>query len=187
MTGGGMRFALFILQIGAVAVVLAASPHAIFDLDRFLVPKELVLHLTALLAGVVSLRVIRRSVASRIDLLLGGYLLLSAISAVLATNRWLGLRALAISASGVMIFWTARALRDAGLARPLLAALSFAVVVAAVVALVQAYGLQSTLFASTRVPGGTLGHRNFVAHIAAFGLPVWLFVELRARGAGGVV
>src|SRR3954467_6081287 len=40
-----------LLQVGAIAVVFAASPTRAFDLDRFLAPKELVLHLTALLAG----------------------------------------------------------------------------------------------------------------------------------------
>ena len=116
-----------------------------------------------------------------IDKLLAAYLLLSAISAALATNRWLGFRALAISGSGVLLFWTARALAEAGLARPILGGLALAITIAAVTALVQAYGLRLDVFASTRAPGGTLGNRNFVAHAAAFGLPLILFSALRGK------
>lgn len=111
-----MRFALRVLQTGAVAVVLAVTTFFAFELDRFFVPKELVLHAAALLAGAFALRRIRRT---RLDLFLLGFLLLSTASAVLAQNRWLGLRGLAISASGVVLFWIARSLREHGLARPL--------------------------------------------------------------------
>src|SRR5436853_5680015 len=165
------RAALVVIVIGAVAVVLVVSPRAVFDLDRFLVPKELVLHLTAAIAAVLTLR------RMRADWILTVFLLLSAASAILATNKWLGFRALAVSASGVVLFWAARTLEE----RPLVNGLALAVVVAAVTALVQAYGVESTLFASTRIPGGTLGNRNFVAHLAALGLPLCMRAALRAR------
>jgi O-antigen ligase len=172
------RVALRILQLGAIAVVLAVTPREVFDLDRFLVPKELVLHATAVLAGLFALR---RIVLSRIDWLLLGYLLLSALSVVFATNPWIGIRAVALSASAVMLFWIARSVREAGLSRPLVNALAFAVVLAAVTALVQAYGLELMIFPRSRAPGGTLGNRNFVGHAAAFGLPLVLLAALRAR------
>ena len=166
------------LQAGAIAVVLAASAYTLFDLDRFFVPKELVLHLTALLAGLFTFRHVR---AGSRDRLLLAFLGLSALSALFATNRWLGLRALALSASAILIFFTARAVREAGLGRPLLNVLAFAVVLAAATSLVQAYGIHLDLFASTRAPGGTLGNRNFVAHAAAFGFPLVLLAAIRAR------
>jgi O-antigen ligase len=166
------------MQIGAIAVVLAATTDTAFDLDRFLVPKELVLHLTAVIAGLLTLR---GAVRNKVDRLLIVYLMVSAISAAFATNRWLGLRGLAISASAIVLFWAARALREAGLERPLLNAIALAVVVAASIALLQAYGLQTALFASERAPGGTLGNRNFVGHLIAFGLPAVLLVALNAR------
>ncbi|HET8774537.1 MAG TPA: O-antigen ligase family protein [Thermoanaerobaculia bacterium] len=173
-----IRVALRILQLGAFAVVLAASPREVFDLDRFLVPKELVLHGTALLAGAFALR---RIALSRVDWLLLGYLLLSALSAVFAANPWIGVRAVALSASAVLLFWVARSLREAGLSRPLLNSLALAVVLAALTALLQAYGLELTIFPGSRAPGGTLGNRNFVGHAAAFGLPLVLLAALRAR------
>ena len=177
------RFALSVIQFGAIAAVLAASASRGFELDRFLVPKELVLHATALLAGLFSLRALRRVGATSVDRFLLLYLLLGAISAALATNRWLGLRALAVSASAIALFWIGRALRECALARPLLGALAAAVVLAAITALLQAYGVELDVFAQSRAPGGTLGNRNSIGHMAAFGLPVVLLAAMRASTA----
>ena len=178
------RLALRILQLGAICVVLAATTHRLFDLDRFLVPKELVLHVTAVLAGVLTIRAARR------DLFLLLFLLFSIVSAALATNHWLGARAIAVSASSVLLFWSARRVREAGLQRQLVNGLALAVVLAAVSALLQAYGVWLDIFTDNRAPGGTLGNRNFVAHAAAFGFPVLLLAAANARrflfGACGV-
>jgi hypothetical protein len=181
----GARLALRVLQLGALAVVLAASTHKVFELDRFFVPKELVLHATALAAGLLAAGAFRRVAFGRVDLLLLGFLLLGALSALAATNGWLAARALALSASGVAVFWAARGVREAGLARPLLGALALAVVAAAGTSLLQTYGVRTDLFSLNRAPGGTFGNRNFVAHLAAIGLPVVLLVAVRARGGGG--
>ncbi|HET7463483.1 MAG TPA: O-antigen ligase family protein [Longimicrobium sp.] len=175
------RLALRILQAACVAVVLAAATYKSFELDRFFVPKELTLHLAALLAGVLCLGAARRAQVSRVDLLLGGYLLLSAAAAALAQNPWNGVRALGVSASGIIVFWSARALGRAGLSRPLVAALGVAVALGAGVSLAQAYGVRTDFFSLNRAPGGTLGNRNFVAHLCAFGLPVLFLVALRAH------
>src|SRR6059058_5621842 len=120
------RLALRAVQIGAIAVVLAVTTFHAFELDRFFVPKELVLHVAAALAGLLAMRVLWRTNLTRVDLLLAGYLGLSALSALMATNRWLAFRALAVSASSVLLFWIARALRDAGVARPIVGALALA-------------------------------------------------------------
>lgn len=177
------RLALRVVQVGAIAVVLVATTHRLFDLDRFFVPKELVLHVTALLAGLLMLRSI--SIAGRVDLALTGFLLLSGIATVFAQNPWLAVRAVAVSASGIILFWVARALREAGLARPLLNAIALAIVLASITSLLQAYGLRLDIFSTNRAPGGTLGNRNFVAHAAAFGFPAVLLAALRARGGFG--
>ena len=175
------RIALRLMQFGAVAAILAVSTHKAFELDRFLVSKELALHATALVAGLSAIGVVRRLAFTRVDLLLSIYLLLSLVSAVFATNVWLGFRAFAVSTSAVAVFWIARGLRESGLARPLLAGIALAVLVAAVTSLLQAYGVRTELFSINRSPGGTLGNRNSVAHVAAFGLPVLLLVALHAR------
>lgn len=163
------------MQLGAITIVLAATTHRLFDLDRFLVPKELVLHLTAAVAGLLTLRHLRR------DSLLLLFLALSGLSALFATNHWLAERALALSVSSVVLYAVARRLREVGLARSLLNACALGIVLAIVTSLVQAYGGWLELFTTNRAPGGTLGNRNFVAHAAAFGLPVVLLAMFRAK------
>jgi O-antigen ligase len=117
----------------------------------------------------------------RADWMLVAFVALSALSALFATNKWLGLRALAVSASSIVLFWAARALGEAQRARPLINVLALAVVIAAAIALAQAYGFRSQFFSLNRAPGGTLGNRNFVAHLAAIGLPLCMLAALHAR------
>ena len=176
-----------LLQLGAIAVVFAASPTRAFDLDRFLAPKELVLHLTALLAGLFAIPAVRRAKGSWIDLALGGYLVLGVLSASFATNPWLAARAVALSGSALVLYWTARGLRVAERESALVNTVALAVVLAAVTSLLQAYGLDSAIFSPNRAPGGTLGNRNFVAHAAAFGLPLVIVAGLRALRLLGVL
>jgi O-antigen ligase len=162
-----------VLQLGAIAVVLAVTTFVAFELDRFFIPKELVLHATAVVAGLLAVRRVR---FTRVDWLLAAYLLVSAVSAAAAQNPWLAMRAVAISASGILLFWAAR---TAGVSAA--GAIAFAVVLVSVTSLLQAYGVDTILFSENRAPGGTLGNRNFVAHAAAFGFPVLLLVALRAQ------
>lgn len=178
---GAPRAALRAMQAGAVLVAIAAVTDRAFDLDRFFVPKEMALHLTALVAGLLAVGAFRRVGVGRVDALLVGYLLLSAASTYLADDRALAIRALAVSVSGVAIYWAARALGEVGLASALLRALALAIVVGCATALLQAYGVRTDFFSQNRAPGGTLGNRNFVAHLGAFGMPVVLLVALRAR------
>jgi O-antigen ligase len=184
----GTRFAAVALPVGAVAVVLAALPFKAFDLDRFFLAKELVLHVVAFTAALAILASLARLRLTRVDVLLVGYLALSALSAIFAGNWWLAERALAISLSAAAVFWSARAAAQAGVQRALLVALALAVVLAALTALLQAYGVDSAYISLNRAPGGTLGNRNFVAHIAVIGLPLLLLCTLRApTRAGGVL
>jgi len=171
-----VRISLRLLQIGAIAVVFAVSTFHAFELDRFFVAKELVLHTAVALAALFAWRGLRDLEMTRLDWLLAGFLGLSALSALFATNRWLGLRGLTLSVSSALIFWLARTHR-----RALIGALAFAVIVAAVTSLLQTYGLDIELFSENRAPGGTLGNRNFIAHVAAFGLPLLFFLTITAQ------
>src|SRR5207253_11279862 len=49
------RLALRVLQLGAIVVVLIATTYKPYELDRFFLPKELILHLTAVLAALLVL------------------------------------------------------------------------------------------------------------------------------------
>ncbi|HET9003550.1 MAG TPA: hypothetical protein VFN39_06070, partial [Gemmatimonadaceae bacterium] len=126
------RIALRVLQLGALLVVLAALPYKQFDLDRFFVPKELVLHAAALLASVTFLVGVRRLSLARVDQFLAAFLALGVVSAIFATNWWLAERAVAVSLSGAACFWAARAVGRAGLGRNLVAILAFAAVLGAI-------------------------------------------------------
>lgn len=177
--------ALALLAAGAIAVALAVLPYKTFDLDRFFVPKELVLHVAAALTALVLLSRAPRLELTRIDSLLASFLALSLVSAVLATNWWVAWRALAVSLSGVTVFWCARAVARAGWRDALLACLVLGAAAAALTALLQAYGLQSDFVSLNRAPGGTLGNRNFVAHLAAIAMPALLWRTLGARTTWG--
>ena len=193
------RLALRLLIAGALAVVLAALPYKLFELDRFFVPKEIVLALTAGLGAIVALA--RRAPAREsarpaaappdgvalVDLALVVALVAGGASALLAGDRWYAARALAIAAGGTALFWVARRLARAGLADRLLAGMAAALVLAAATALAQAYGVESTWFSINRAPGGTFGNRNFVAHLAAIGLPLLVLLLLRARRRDGAL
>ena len=186
-----MRAARRVLQLGALACVLASLPSPLFDLDRHQVPKELVLHLTAGLAAVFALRSLRRLPIALVDLLLLAYLALSLLAAIGAENHWLAFRALGVSLAGAAVFWTAGGISRAGLARPLVVALAAAAVVGAMTGLLQAYGVELPLMTATRAPGGTFGNRNFMAHLTAIALPALLLVTVqtgsRARALLGAL
>jgi len=175
------HIALRIVTIGAILIAVAATPYFAFDLDRFFIPKELVLHLTAAVAALFAWRAMRSAGVTRAERLLLLYLLLSALSTIFATNRWVAFRALAISVSGVLLYFVGRGLRAR--ADALVRGLAIAVTVIAATSLVQAYGIYVVLFSLNRAPGGTLGNRNFIAHAAAFGLPLCVHALLHAEKA----
>jgi O-antigen ligase len=181
------RVAQLLLQLGLLAVVLAVLPYKLFELDRYFVPKELVLHVVALLVALLLVGRVRQVRVDAADALLAFFLIISVVSSLFATNHWLAQRALGVSASSAVIFWAARSLGSSGSYRPLLVIASAAVVAAAATSLVQAYGLQTDYFSLNRAPGGTFGNRNFVAHFAAIGLPAMIFTVVTARRAAGAL
>jgi O-antigen ligase len=171
------------LGLGALAVVLLAVPSTLFDLDRFAAPKELALHLTALGALILmGLKPGERGGFIAAELLIVAFCAWSALSAVLATNHWLAERALAVSVSSAILFHAGYRVARGGGGRWLLSVLALALVVAALTGLAQAYGFDYSLLADSRAPGGTLGNRNFLAHLMAIGAPLLLLLLLEAGG-----
>ena len=180
------RLAALLLIVGAFAVVLVVVPFRAFELDRFFLPKEVVLHATALLVALLVIPGRKEWSWSRLEIVLLGYLVLTLLSALFAANHWLALRATGITWSGLVLFWSARELGRAGLTRFLVAGLAAGVVAGVLTALGQAYGLlDSDLLSLSRAPGGTFGNRNFVAHLAAIGLPSLMAAALVARHRAG--
>ena len=159
------RVTLAVVIFGALLVVLLALPYKAFDLDRFFVPKELALHGTAAIAGIIALVRRPKPALSRVDTFLVAFVGVSIVSALFAENWWLATRALAITASGITVFWVARTLGAAGYERALVVGLATAVVAGAMTALLQAYGIEPEYMSLSRAPGGTFGNRNFMAHL----------------------
>jgi O-antigen ligase len=175
------RTLAMILVAGVIAVMLVALSLKVFELDRYFVPKELVLNVAALLIGVVLIFARRPLRADALDTLLVVFLMWSLLSALFATNHWLAQRAMAVSFSSAIIFWGARLAARGGMQRVLLGSAMLATVVAAATSLAQAYGVESEWFTLARSPGGTLGNRNFIAHAVAIGLPITLWCTIVAR------
>ncbi|MBI3504454.1 MAG: O-antigen ligase family protein [Proteobacteria bacterium] len=173
--------ALVAITLGALVAVLVVLPYRSFDLDRFLAPKELAVHVAAGIAGVATLAGGRGVRIRRADFLLAAWLVLSIASALFATNHWLGFRAVTLSVSGAVIYWSARRLGDAGLGATLAGSLAGVVVAGAVTALLQAYGVRFDFATLSRAPGGTFGNRNFMAHLSAIGVPLLVWGAIASR------
>lgn len=181
------RVIRLIMQAGMILVVVAALPYKVFELDRYFVPKELVLHVAALIIAIVLVARRRSLTFDLVDGLIALFLLWSVASAIFATNHWAAQRSVAISISGAIVFWGARSVAERGSYRPILVAAAFAAVCAAALSLAQAYGLETEYFSANRAPGGTFGNRNFVAHMAVIGLPSLVWCTVTARRPFGAL
>lgn len=170
-----------ILIAGAFAVVLAGVRSELFDLDRYALTKELVLHITALLSATTLVRRWRRLAPGVIDVLLLAFIVWSGWSALLAENHWLALRGFGVTVSSFVILLTARAVAREGMASSLLAGLASAAALGAMLGAGQAYGIEIPLLATERPPGATFGNRNFLAHLLVLALPAILVSGIRAQ------
>lgn len=181
------RAAADVLGIGLVLAVLVALPAAPSDLDRHQLPKETVVHLATWLAVVLARPALFRGMSRASIVGLAGFVSLSILSSLFATNPWIAWRAAALSCSGVAAFATARALAREGFGDRLLRWCAVAAGVGVATALAQAYGAHSILFAATRAPGGSFGNRNFMAHFSALALPLLVTLTLTMRRAAWAV
>ena len=170
-----------ILAAGVIAVMLAALSLKVFELDRYFIPKELVLNAAAMLLLTILIARPRALPRSIPDGLLAVYLGWSTLSAIFATNHWLAQRALALTLSSIIVYWSARRIRSDKTKRMLLGAAALASIVAALTSLAQAYGFETEYFTLARAPGGTLGNRNFIAHVVAIGLPITIWCTVAAK------
>ncbi len=184
--GRAATAAAIALVAGAFAVVLAAVPSRVFDLERYLAPKELALAATALLLLAVLLPGWRKVEAGAADTLLVAYVAWSALSAALASNRALAFDALGVSFGGLVVFLAARLAERRGAGRTVLVGLALASTLAAGLGIAQAYGVDLRVMADSRPPGGTFGNRNFLAHVTAIAAPILLLLTLRSRRSATV-
>src|SRR5260221_12141415 len=107
------------MQVGAIAVVLAAAPYKTFELDRFFAPKELGLAVTALLTALLCISRATRLSIGRADQFLLAAMALTGVSAGFPTNPWLARRARRRFVGGLARVWGGgRFLRAGYSARP---------------------------------------------------------------------
>lgn len=175
------RAAAHVLGAGLVVAVLAALPVAPSDLDRHQLPKETLVHIATWLAVLLARPIPPRGLRPAALFALTALVTITVLSGGLAGNGWLAMRAGSLILTGVAAFVTARHLAARGMASVLLAWCGLAGVAGVATGLAQAYGAQSSLFAATRVPGGTFGNRNFMAHFAAITLPIVMYTALSTR------
>ena len=174
-----------IIAVGAFWVVLAGRQSVAFDLDRHLVPKELALHVTALLSLLFLIPNWRHLRLRIVDLLLVLAGLWAVVSSVLSTNPWIATRSVGVALSGLVLFASVRSLAESRWKPAVLAALAGASVVGGAIGMAQAYGLDLDVLATTRLPGGTFGNRNFMAHLVTLGMPILLLGSTTSRNRGG--
>lgn len=165
-----------------LAGALAFVPHPAAPVaEDFMAPRELVLQLAALAAGVLCLARARTARLAAEDVLLAGFALLALVSyRAVSVNPWLGARAFGITWAGVALFWCARAAAQERWGARLTAAAAAAAVLLAVTVLIEAYGGLSFSLPG-RSPGGVLGHRNSAAHLMVLALPLLALHAARAR------
>lgn len=181
-----LRLAALLLGAGLLAAALVALPVAPTDLDRHQFPKESVFHLAVLAAALAAGRGVLTTLPRTIRWLLVAIVLWSGLGLVVATNPWLTVRAATLTASGALAFATSHFLTAHGQRSVLLRAAALAALLAVATALAQAWGLDHAAFSPVRAPGGTLGNRNFVAHLAAIALPLAVTALLAARQRFGM-
>jgi hypothetical protein len=161
-----------LLVVGAYGVVLAGVTSAVFDLERYQMPKALVLHGVAL--ALVAVGAARRPARGGpvVGLVLA-FVAWSALSAVFASNPWLALGAWGVSLSGLVVLMATGSV-EAGARDRAAAWIVGAVVLGAALGVLQAYGWEPPWLTSSRPPGGTFGNRNFLAHLSAIVAPALL-------------
>ncbi len=167
--------------LGAALTVLAAVPYSAFDLSRFFAPKELVLNSVALALALLTITHSERLRFTNADIALAAYLFFSLASALFAKDLWLSSSAVAVTFSGAAVFWSARVAASCGLRGAIIAAVALGGVLGAAASLAQAYGVPCDLFSLHRIPGGTMGNRNFMAHLSAVCFPVLVLSALTTR------
>lgn len=170
-----------LLGAGLVLAVIVALPVAPTDLDRHQLPKETLVHLVTWLAVLLVRPLPARELRPAVRWSLALLIIVAVVSSVFASNVWLALRATSLLVTGAAALITARHIAAEGGGPVLLTWCGVAGVVGAGTGLLQAYGFDSPLFATNRVPGGTFGNRNFMAHFSGLALPVVILATLSAR------
>lgn len=148
--------------------------------DAYALPKELAMHVVAVVAA-AWLALGRRGLdVGRVELLVGVGVGWGFLAATMAVNPWMTTRPVALSVSAALIFWCARHL-DRRAARAVLRAVAVAALLLGLWVLLETYGVVDRLAMAGRAPAGPAANRNYAAHLAVIALPVVAYLALTAR------
>lgn len=172
--------ALYLLGAGLLACVVLLLPRG-DGLNRYMLPKELAFHVTALVAGAVVLLGSTRARVGKLDAALGTHLVLTFVAMLLAMSQSMAWRASGLVLSMSVTFWTARTLARQERRQAIIGVVALATLVAAMTVLLESFGVLRGLSLQGRAPGGTTGHRNFMAHFLTLGLAPLGIIVLGAR------
>lgn len=182
-TSGAELLALRVVCLGLVLCVVVLMPAGVLGPEAFAVPKEFVVHVVGFVAVQSCLSLSNVSRTDRIDRWLALVVLWSGLAFIAASNHWSAWRGLSLTGSGLAVFWSARVLAERGHRDLLISAVLCAGAVAAVTGMIEAYGIAGELSLPGRSPGGTLGHRNALAHLLTFSLPLMALAACASRSA----
>ncbi|WP_164016001.1 O-antigen ligase family protein [Pyxidicoccus trucidator] len=176
-----------LLVAGVFGSVFAMWPVPPVDPLDFFQPKAAVLILVAFVTAAL---VVAREPECRLDLEAGGLLLFLALGVLsvltVAVNRSLAWSSMGVSAGGVLAFLVARTL-PARSRQSVLTAVVATLLLAALVATLEAFRLTFRLSTPHRIPGGPLGNRNALSHLLVLGLPATALLALGERRWGRVL
>lgn len=171
-----------LLAVGVVGSVLLVWPVPPTDPLDFFQPKAAIVILAAFLAAALHVACEREG---WLDVETGALLVFLGLGLtsllLVAVNRSLAWSSLWASASGVLLFLVSRALPEK--ARGLLVTTVVAtLLLAALIAMLEAARLTPRLSTPHRTPGGPLGNRNYLSHLLVLGLPATARLALGERG-----
>lgn len=193
VTTKGDRVAVRVLQLALVVITFVyLRGNGFEDMEGYAVPKEAVLHLTALTVAGWCLWSRRELAADAIDLAFAGFAVLGVISLLVAgTVGPLPVRALSLTVSGALLLWSMRSPRWAPLSDRVMSSLGLAIVLVAGLVLIESGGGLDGLSLPHRAPAGGHGNRNFASHLLVLGLPFvaacWANASIRAPGQSAVL
>lgn len=177
----GTRAATILLASGLVLSAVALLPWPDRSLDRHVLPRELLLVVAGLGALLLCALGRRRLRLGRDDALLLGFVGASGVSALIAVNPWMALRAMSLTLGGVGAFMAARHIARAGRAEWVLGAAAVSVALLAAATLLESYGVLPKWSMHGRAPSGMVGNRNFMAHSLVLGGPLIVYLAMTAR------
>lgn len=175
------------LCCGVASSVLIAAPDRIIGPERFLLPKEAVLHLLIGIAAGFLVLASERMRLRRSDLLLVCFLVLSGAAALgpVSDSRLIA-RPMLLTFTTAAVFWISRALASSGYRDVLLSSVVITLAVAAGIAVFEAYAGLPNGWESIQAPAGLMGNRNRLAHLLVIGTPA-LVLWAYGRGPGAAL